>query len=204
MSQFENNRNNGAQVLRTPSVVISSGDFLVPTGIAGGYIPYSASETLYGTPTGTFVVGETVSQATSSATGVVVSVSASGITVKSITGTFDTSHTVTGGTSSATMTPSSILVNNKIFGVSLESIATTDSNYATSGQYIGVSTPVKVLDYLTIPVSNGTATQALEGTYVNVDPAHPGSVDVTAVGTQIYVYKFIDATHIIGAVSLTV
>lgn len=204
MAQYKNNRNNGEIVTRAPSVVINVGDFIVPTGIAGGYIPYSASETLTMTVTGTFVVGETVSQATSSATGVVVAQSASGITVKSVTGTFDTSHLVTGGTSAATGTPSLITANSKIFGVSNGAYATTDSTFASSGTKINVSTPVKIMDYLYIPVSAGTATSALEGTYVNVDPAHPGSVDVTAVGTQIYVFQVVDSANIIGVVSLTV
>lgn len=204
MAQYKNNKNNGEIVTREPSVVIHVGDFIVPTGIAGGYIPYSASETLKMTVTGTFALGETVTQATSGATGVVVAQSATGIVVKSVTGTFDTTHLVTGGTSAATGTPSVITANNKIFGVSNSAVATTDSTYATSGQKINVSTPVKIMDYLYIPVSSGTATSALEGTYVDVDPANPGSVIVSAAGTQIYVFQVVDASNIIGFVALTV
>lgn len=188
---------------RAPSVIINVGDFLVPTGL-GTYIPYGATTTLSGTSTGTFVLGETVTQATSAATGIVVVVGTTGIAVKSVTGTFDTTHVVTGGTSTATLTPTLVTTDNKIFGVSDEAVASTDSNFATANQYIGISTPVKILDFLKIPVSSGTATQAMEGTYVNVDPANPGSVIVGTVGTQIYIYKFIDSKTIIGAVSLTV
>ena len=204
MAQYKNNRNNGEIVTRGPSVVVNVGDFIVPTGIAGAYIPYSASETLKMTVTGTFQVGETVTQATSGATGVVVVQSSTGIVVDAITGTFDTTHLVTGGTSSATGTPSLITANNKIFGVSNGAYATTDSTFANSGTKINVSTPVKILDYLYIPVSSGTATTALEGTYVDVDPAHPGSVIVSAAGSQIYVFEVVDASNIIGVIALTI
>ncbi len=203
MAQFINHNNNGAQPKRAPSTVISVGDFMVPTGM-GSYIPYSASVTLLGTASGTFVLGESVSQATSGATGVVLAVTTAGITVGTVSGTFDTTHVVTGGTSSATMTPSSVVTNNKIFGVSNQAVASTDSDYATSGVALNMSTSVKVQDYLNIPVSAGTATTLLEGTYVDVDPAHPGSVTVSAAGTQIYVYQVIDASNIIGFISLSV
>lgn len=60
-----------------------------------------------GSLSGTFVRGESVSQAVSTATGTVMDVDGSGyIYIKVLTGTFTSgSNTVTGGTSGATMTP---------------------------------------------------------------------------------------------------
>jgi hypothetical protein len=197
-ASYANNRNNGIVAAKAPSVVFAPGYFVTYDGL-GTVLPYSASETLFFTPTGTFVLGETVSQATSAATGVV----ANGITVKSITGTFDTSHVVTGGTSSATGTPSSILVNSKILGLSNDSVTSASSNFAASSD-LNISTPVNILDVLDIPVSAGTATAALVGTYVNVDPANPGQVDVSAAGTQILVTRVISATVIKGIIALKV
>lgn len=203
MAQFANNRNNGAQGHKAPSTPIAVGDFLVPTGM-GTYIPYAASITVYFTGlTGTFVLGETVTQTISSATGIVLAQSTVGVTLGSITGTFDATHLLTGGTSGATATASALVTNNKIFGLSLTEVTSTDSDYADK-TFIGISTPVKVLDFLYIPVSNGTATQLIEGSYVNVDPANPGSVNVATPGTQIYVYQVVDASNIIGAIALTV
>jgi hypothetical protein len=201
-ASYANNRNNGIVAAKAPSVVFAPGYFVTYDGL-GTVLPYSASETLFFTPTGTFVLGETVSQATSAATGVVIAVAANGITVKSITGTFDTSHVVTGGTSSATGTPSSILVNSKILGLSNDSVTSASSNFAASSD-LNISTPVNILDVLDIPVSAGTATAALVGTYVNVDPANPGQVDVSAAGTQILVTRVISATVIKGIIALKV
>lgn len=65
-----------------------------------------------GTVTGTLVVGETITQATSGATAKVAVLNANGsIDVNTVTGTFDNTHLVTGGTSSATFTPAITLVD---------------------------------------------------------------------------------------------
>jgi hypothetical protein len=63
-----------------------------------------------GSVSGTFVEGETVTQATSGATGVVRRVKGgqSVLFLVRVVGAFDTTHTVTGGTSSATAVPSSV------------------------------------------------------------------------------------------------
>ena len=61
-----------------------------------------------GAITGAFQVGETVTQATSGATGTVYSISGTTMIATGISsGPFDTSHVVTGGTSGATSTPAS-------------------------------------------------------------------------------------------------
>lgn len=205
MAQFKNNRDNGGQQNSAPSVVYNIGDFLVPDGI-GHFIPYALATTVFtGAFTGTFVLGETVTQATSGATGVVLAISTSptALVLKSVTGTFDATHVLTGGTSGATATATSVAITKKIFGLSNQQVQSSDSNFATS-QPINLNTPVKILDYLTIPVSSGTATLSLEGTYVDVDPANPGQVIVSTPGTQIFVTKFINASLIEGVIALTI
>jgi len=62
-----------------------------------GYVDFDIS-----TASGTFQIGETVTQAVSGATGVVSKVFTDRLILHSITGTFDTTNTVTGGTSGAT------------------------------------------------------------------------------------------------------
>lgn len=64
-----------------------------------------------GTVTGTLVVGETVSQASTSATGVVAAKGTGYIDITGPTGTFNASNLVTGGTSSATFTPTMTALN---------------------------------------------------------------------------------------------
>jgi hypothetical protein len=61
-----------------------------------------------GTVVGAFTVGETVTQATSGATGIVFAWKADRtiLSLVSVVGTFDATHTVTGGTSGATAIPS--------------------------------------------------------------------------------------------------
>jgi hypothetical protein len=83
--------------------------------VSGGYLSTETpvTATVYGgmltfntaLATGTFTQGETITQATSGATGIVTSVQTGYLYYKSTSGTFDTSHLVTGGTSGATMTP---------------------------------------------------------------------------------------------------
>ena len=208
-ASFLNGENHGLSTPVTPSVQFQAGYFVVPTGL-GGVIPYSATETLFMTVTGTFVLGETVTQATSGATGIVVDPGTNfgsptvGITIGTVTGTFDTTHLVTGGTSAATGTPTSVLVNNKILGLSNSIVTTASYNYAVPGQLINVSTPVNIEDFLLIPVSNGTAVASMAGSYVNVDPANPGQVDVTTLSRttgQIYITKVVSATQIKGAIA---
>lgn len=206
MAQFNNNRNNGDLQNKAPSVPYNIGDFIVPDGI-GHFIPYAKATTVTtGAFTGTFVLGETVTQATSGATGVVEAISTtapSALVLKSVTGTFDATHVLTGGTSGATATASAVSIIKNIMGISNRQVQSTDSDYAMVNGF-SISTPVKIQDYLNIPVSSGTATAAMEGTYVDVDPANPGSVIVGVVGTQIFITKFINATTIMGSVALPI
>jgi len=58
--------------------------------------------------TGTFTIGETITQATSGATGKVTNVQSGVLYYKLTSGTFNTTNLVTGGTSSATMTPTAV------------------------------------------------------------------------------------------------
>ncbi len=87
-----------------------------------------------------------------------------------------------------------------LFGVINEEIQSTDSDYADV-RPINVSTPVNLMDELLIPVTTGTATDALEGTYVDIDSGDASGVDVSSPGTQIYVTRFVDAATIIGVVA---
>jgi hypothetical protein len=91
-----------------------------------------------GAITGTFKVGETVNQATSSASGVIYSISGSTIVVNAVTGTFDNSHLVTGVTSGATSTPSTITASPNIgaytvlaylFGANINNEETSANKY---------------------------------------------------------------------------
>jgi len=58
--------------------------------------------------TGTFQIGETITQATSGATGKVTNVQSGVLYYKLTSGTFNTTNLVTGGTSGATMTPTAV------------------------------------------------------------------------------------------------
>lgn len=75
-------------------------------------IPASGAGSVVGGP---FRHGETVTQATSAATGTVVGDTYLGQTslfVRAITGTFNTTNVITGGTSAATCTPSGVTTNS--------------------------------------------------------------------------------------------
>ena len=61
---------------------------------------------------GTFQVGETITGGTSSATGVLFSVTSSEMVIHTVSGTFQTAETLTGGTSSATATSTTALTND--------------------------------------------------------------------------------------------
>src|SRR5258708_14346610 len=62
----------------------------------------------HGTITGTFLVGETVTQSTSGATGLFVREVSGVMTLRTTVGTFDNTHVLTGGTSGATTTATSV------------------------------------------------------------------------------------------------
>jgi hypothetical protein len=75
----------------------------VTATVYGGMLTYNSN-----TLTGSFQQGETITQATSGATGVVTSTQTGYLYYKSTSGTFNTTNVVTGGTSTATMTPSAV------------------------------------------------------------------------------------------------
>ncbi|MFY8212472.1 MAG: beta strand repeat-containing protein, partial [Candidatus Nanopelagicus sp.] len=60
---------------------------------------------------GTFTVNETVTGATSAATGTVLKVNLNNIVIRGLTGTFSSSEGITGGTSTATATTTSVTIN---------------------------------------------------------------------------------------------
>ena len=76
-----------------------------PIGFYDDVLPISGE-------TGTFVIGETVTGGTSSATGVIAKVFSDGLVLTTITGTFSANETITGGTSSATATVAGALTNH--------------------------------------------------------------------------------------------
>jgi len=93
---------------------LGNGTAFSPTGaLTGGTsgataTPTGFQVTLTGAQTGTFVVGETITQATSSAAGVVTAVDSTNNRLyarQTTTTAFNTTNVVTGGTSSATVTP---------------------------------------------------------------------------------------------------
>lgn len=89
---------------------------------------------------------------------------------------------------------------DQILGISNELIASTDADYAVARQ-LNIS-EATYNDLFEIPVSIGVATNALEGTYVDVDPLNPGSVDVTtSVAQQILVVRVLNADLILGKIS---
>jgi len=89
---------------------------------------------------------------------------------------------------------------DQILGICNEEILSTDSDYATERQ-INISESL-YNDLFEIPVSIGVATNALEGNYVDVDPANPGSVDVTtSIAQQILVVRVINSSLILGKIA---
>ena len=64
------------------------------------------------TPSGVMTLGETVTQTTSGATGVLISIGATGIYFVSLTGTFDATNVITGGTSLETATANTLAFAN--------------------------------------------------------------------------------------------
>lgn len=61
--------------------------------------------------TGTFTVNETVTGATSTATGTVIKVNLGSIVIRPLTGTFSSSESITGGSSTATATTTNVSIN---------------------------------------------------------------------------------------------
>jgi len=81
------------------------------TKVAGGFHKLDFISTrLYGTPSGAFIPGESLTQVTSGAAGIFIeTVTTKHYVYRTTTVEFDTSHQITGGTSGKTLTPSAIL-----------------------------------------------------------------------------------------------
>lgn len=89
---------------------------MIPSALEGNiFRPWSSATTLtIGAVTGTFTIGELVTQATSLAVGKVVGVVASSaMKVIPLTGTFNSSGLLTGVSSGATTTPSAVALDNQ-------------------------------------------------------------------------------------------
>ena len=94
-------------------------------------------------------------------------------------------------------------VTDKILGLSNQQITAASADYANTDD-INVSTPVNIMDFLTIPVTNGDTSSFVVGTYVDVDVANgSGSVDsaTAGTGTQILITRVIDLQTIKGAIA---
>ena len=109
--------------------------------------------------TGTFVVNETITQATSGATGVVTGVFPTFVNYTATGSTaFDTSHVVTGSVSGATTTPTVVTGMNQLLTAGVQS-----SNL----YYVNVVTPTTFELYtdtgLTVPVASTSFTTATTG-----------------------------------------
>lgn len=84
---------------------------------------------------------------------------------------------------------------NPIMGLCMESISALDSNY-DSNDRIGVDVQWNQEDRAEMLVSNGPATEAMEGLSFDVDATDAGVLDVGTAGTQFKVTRFISATHV--------
>lgn len=209
-ASFKNDENNGLQMTKQASTLFEVGQFIVSNGLGQVY-PYAA-QTLVQFPTssGTFTVGETVTGGTSGTTATVVSVDGSNtylyvddiVAIAPFTG-FVVGETITGSSSAATAVVSVSTELNKIIGISNQQITTASADYADT-DFINLSTPANVMDYVDVPVSIGSATQSLVGTYVDVDPATSGTADVSTPGSQLFVTRVVDANNIVAAIALTI
>lgn len=91
---------------------------------------------------------------------------------------------------------------NKVVGLALDKIASTDANYAST-KLVPVDLVSQSIDRFLMPVSTGTATALLVGLTYDVD-ASPnfGSLNVSAGGTQFEITRFITASLVEVRVAL--
>ena len=134
--------------------VVSSGYLSTETPVTGtvygGMLTFNIA-----LATGTFVQGETVTQATSGATGVVTSVQTGYLYVKSTVGTFNTTNLVTGGTSAATMTPT-VVGGQSNYVLVLSTVSGTITAGA-SIQFVSGDTSAYVVSAVSTATVSGTA-----------------------------------------------
>ena len=132
---------------------------------------------LTGTQSGSFQVGETITQAVSGATGTVTSVQTGYLYYKPTANVFDTTHLVTGGTSSATVTPSAVTGQNNYVlvlsglsalpkpGASIEFATGDTSSYviqSVSGGYVNTGS------IITVTLAQQKATPSIDTTVVRI------------------------------------
>ena len=132
----------------------SSTESPVTGTVYGGMLTFNGAAS-----TGIFQVGETITQATSAATGTITSVQNGFLYYKAGTGTFNTTNLVTGGTSAATMTPTAVggqsgyllvlsgLTALPVAGASIEFATGDTSAYviqSVSGSYVNSSSKIIV------------------------------------------------------------
>ena len=105
--------------------------------------------------TGTFQAGETFTQATSSATGLILNVLPTTIVYRVTSGVVDTSHVVTGATSGATTTPTAVTGMNQLV---------TNGINNTNEYFVNILTTTTFSLYkdtgLTVPVDSSAFTTA--------------------------------------------
>jgi hypothetical protein len=87
-----------------------------------------------------------------------------------------------------------LTATNPVAGLLMETIASTDPNFA-SEKLVSVDLVTSTTDRFTMDVSAGTATSEMEGLFFDVG-SNPGSLDVSAPGTQFQVTRFISATQV--------
>jgi hypothetical protein len=130
-------------------------------GVSGDQILFTnpGNTLTFTATTGTFVVNETITQATSGATGVVTAVFPTTIQYTATGSTaFDTTHVVTGSQSGATTTPTVVTGMNQLL---------TAGVGGTNLYYVNVTAPSTIALYtdagLTVPVNSTSFTTATPG-----------------------------------------
>lgn len=84
-----------------------------------------------------------------------------------------------------------LTATNPVTGLLLEAVASTDPDYAVE-KLRSVDVVTSTVDRFLMDVSAGTATSEMVGLYFDVG-SDPGSLDVSAPGTQFEVTRFINA-----------
>ena len=122
--------------------------------VYGGMLTYNTALS-----TGTFTQGETITQATSGATGVVTSVQTGYLYYKATSGTFNTTNLVTGGSSGATLTPT-VVGGQSNYVLVLSGVSGTISAGA-SLQFASGDTSAYVVSAVSTATVNSTAVTIL-------------------------------------------
>lgn len=148
----------------------------------------------FGSGTGTFVIGETVTGGTSDATGVIVSVFSGQLEVSSIVGNFEDAETITGGTSGATGV---LNIQTLCGGI--------DGHYKKFSNKGGQNLEIRTFAYPNPPSSPGQIYQALYTRSVTFEqefvdfhftpvPVSQTLPSVNNSGSKVYFTEFFDNT----------